>query len=100
MSSTDLQTRQESKTAKPKKFAVVFYNDDFTPMDFVVMIMVQIFGHDATKAEAITMDIHKKGKGVAGVYTHEIAETKSTQAQNTARRYEFPLKCEVAPEEG
>lgn len=100
MSSTDLKTRQESKTAKPKKYAVVFYNDDFTPMEFVVQVMMAVFGHDAAQAEAITMDIHKKGKGVAGVYTHEIAEVKSTKAQDAARRYEFPLKCEVVPEEG
>lgn len=98
--STKLDTKTTPKTDKPKKFAVVFYNDDFTPMDFVVAIMQQVFGHDAASANAVTMDIHKKGKGVAGVYTHEIAESKAAIAMKTAISYEFPLKAEVQPEEG
>jgi ATP-dependent Clp protease adaptor protein ClpS len=98
--STELKNKSDSKTQKPKKYAVVFVNDDFTPMDFVVAVMVQIFGHDPAAAEAITMDIHKKGKGVAGVFTHEIAETKANAAMAWAHKNEFPLKADVQPEEG
>lgn len=98
--STKLDTKTTPKTDKPKKFAVVFTNDDFTPMDFVVAVMQQIFGHDEASAVAVTMDIHKKGKGVAGVYTYEIAESKAMLAMQAAIANEFPLKAEVQPEEG
>jgi ATP-dependent Clp protease adaptor protein ClpS len=97
--STDLKSKSESKTQKPKKYAVVFLNDDFTPMEFVIAVMVRIFGHDLISAEAITLDIHKKGKGVAGVFTHEIAETKAAAAMAWAHQNEFPLKADVQPEE-
>lgn len=98
--STKIKNKSESKTEKPKKYAVVFLNDDFTPMDFVVAVMLEIFGHDVTSAEAITLDIHKKGKGVAGVFTHEIAETKANAAMAWAHKNEFPLKAYIQPEEG
>lgn len=94
--STDMKTREKSKVSRPKQYVVVLVNDDFTPMDFVIQIMMQVFGKTAAEAEQVTMEIHNKGKGVAGIYTHEIAEMKALQVESAARQYEFPLKAEVS----
>jgi len=93
MSNTDLDTRTRSRTARPSRYTVLFLNDDFTPVEFVMQIMMQIFGQSVEEAERITMQIHKKGRGNVGLYSHEVAETKVAQAMQTARAYEFPLTC-------
>lgn len=100
MSQSAPDTTPKSRTQRPKMYAVVLLNDDFTSMDFVVQILVQIFGHSVDKANAVMLDIHKRGKGVAGIYTHEIAETKALLVEANAQRHEYPLKGEVVPEEG
>lgn len=97
MSQADLATKSKSKTAKPKRYTVVFLNDDFTPVEFVMQVMMQIFKQSLEDAERITLDIHKKGKGTVGVYSHEIAETKVAQVMDAAKRYEYPLTCSPAP---
>lgn len=94
--STELKTRSKSKTQRPKRYIVELVNDDFTPMDFVIQIMQQIFSKGIEEAERITMEIHKKGRGVCGIYTLEIAEMKALQVESAARKFEFPLKAEVA----
>ena len=68
-------------------------NDDFTPMDFVVAILMKVFKKSVDEAEQLMMEVHKKGKGVAGVYTFEIAETKVSQVMNAAKRAQHPLQC-------
>lgn len=93
-----LDAAPKSRTERPKLYAVVLLNDDFTSMDFVVQILIQIFGHDRAKAESVMMDIHKTGKGVAGIYTHEVAETKALLVEMNAKGHEYPLKAEVVPE--
>lgn len=93
MSNTDLKTRSKSRTARPDRYTVLFLNDDFTPVDFVMQIMMKVFGQSVEEAERITMEIHKKGRGNVGLYSYEIAETKVLQAMNTAKAYEFPLTC-------
>ena len=88
--------RQKRKTKKPKKFKCVMYNDDYTPMEMVVAILLQVFREDIDTAWKLTMDVHKKDKGIAGVYSREIAETKCEMAINLARGagYPFLVKAE------
>ena len=93
-----LLDKQKQKVEPPKKFKVVFYNDDYTPMDFVVQILQQIFHHPADIATAIMLSVHNKGKGIAGVFSKEVAETKSHVVNETASRYGHPLKAELEPE--
>ena len=78
---------------EPPKWAVVMLNDDYTPMEFVVQLLVNLFRKSTDEAEAIMWDIHKKGKGIAGVYTRDIAETKMLQANATAQKHKHPFKC-------
>ena len=79
----------------PKKWAVIFLNDDVTPMELVIDILRKIFKHDFPSAEKITMDIHNTGSGVAGVYSHEIAEELSLSATKIARQNGSPLKVQM-----
>jgi len=93
-----LMDKQKQKVEPPKKFKVVFYNDDYTPMEFVVQVLEQIFHHPEESATAIMLDVHNKGRGVAGVYSKEIAETKAHMVNQTAVQYGHPLKAEFEPE--
>jgi len=93
-----LLDKQKQKVEPPKKFKVVFYNDDYTPMDFVVLVLEQIFHHPSAAAQAIMLDVHNKGRGVAGVYSKEIAETKAHMVNQTSVQYGHPLKAEFEPE--
>lgn len=85
------KTKVESKT--PRMYRVILYNDNYTTMDFVVEILIAVFRKPAAEATRIMMDVHKKGKGVCGVYTHDIAQTKVNQVLHLARKNQFPLKC-------
>src|SRR5210317_28304 len=73
------------KLEPPPMYAVVLLNDDFTPMEFVVQVLIHLFRKSEDEAEAIMMDVHKKGKGIAGVFTKDIAETKVRQVNDVAR---------------
>jgi ATP-dependent Clp protease adaptor protein ClpS len=88
--------QQKRKIKKPKKFKCVMYNDDYTPMDMVVAILLQVFRKDMLTAWKLTMDVHEKDKGIAGVYSREIAETKCANAINIAKAagYPFLVKAE------
>jgi ATP-dependent Clp protease adaptor protein ClpS len=77
---------------KPKKYKVVLFNDDYTPMNFVIALLVEIFKKSVTVAEEITMQVHQEGKGVAGVYYYEIAEQKVAEATLISQANNFPLK--------
>jgi len=91
---TDLLDKEKSKNKvkPPSKYQVVLYNDNFTPMDLVAVILVKIFRQNENAAWGITMDIHKKGKGIAGgPYSKEIAETKSSQTIDLSRSLGYPL---------
>ena len=89
--------RQDRKTKKPRKFKCVMYNDDFTPMDVVVRILQQIFSKGDVEAVKLMLDVHEKGRGIAGVYSREIAETRCAMAMNMAREggYPFLVKMEA-----
>jgi ATP-dependent Clp protease adaptor protein ClpS len=92
---TEHDTKTKNKLSKPKKFVVKFLNDDFTPMDFVVSVMTQIFKMSAGEAEKKMLEVHKKGHAVHGPMSLEIAETRVLTASQWARKYEFPFRCEV-----
>jgi ATP-dependent Clp protease adaptor protein ClpS len=92
------------KTARPGLWRVVFYNDDYTTKWFVVMVLQQFFRMSEASANALMTAIHKKGKGVAGVYTRDIAETKADEVMRCAREFGMPLlvtaEPDHAPDEG
>jgi ATP-dependent Clp protease adaptor protein ClpS len=81
------------KLKKPPLFRVLLINDDYTPMEFVVEVLELIFAMDRTKATRIMLEVHTKGKGVCGVYTYEIAETKVAQVTSFAQQHQHPLLC-------
>lgn len=87
-----LADKQDEKYDEPRMFKVIFHNDDFTPMDFVVSLLESVFHHQPADAVRIMMQIHTKGKGVAGVYSREVAETKAAQSVAMARAHEHPLE--------
>lgn len=92
--------RVTEKTKQPPKFNVILHNDDFTPMEFVVNVLVGVFMLSTEKAEAIMMTVHKSGKAIAGTYSHDVASTRVLQVTSYAQQFQHPLKCtfEPAPE--
>lgn len=78
---------------KPSLFRVVLLNDDYTPMEFVVQVLQKIFSMDRSNATRVMLEVHTKGKGVCGVYTFEIAETKVAQVTGLAQQQQHPLLC-------
>ena len=88
-------TLSKPKTAKPPMYKVILLNDDFTPMDFVVQLLVEIFNRTVEEARDITMQIHDNGKGIAGTYGYEIAEQKKQEAVSVTRFNKYPLTIVV-----
>ena len=80
---------------KPSKFAVVLHNDDYTPMEFVVYVLQEVFFHPFDRAERIMLSVHNDGVGVAGIYRFEIAETKAYETAELAQENQFPLKVTI-----
>ena len=80
---------------EPGMYKVIFYNDNITPMDFVIQVLIDIFKHNKERAEAIMMDIHNNGTGVAGIYTYEVAEQKGVETSVLARESGFPLQVKI-----
>src|ERR1700746_1732931 len=91
----DLLDRDEVKAKRPSMWNIVFYNDDFTPMDFVEFVLKRIFHLPTLDALALTLVVHTKGKGIAGTYTFEIAEQKQSEVLLMAKVEEHPLRVEV-----
>ncbi len=83
---------------EPPMYRVLLLNDDYTTMDFVVMILREIFHKNESEAKAIMMSVHKKGSGLCGIYTFEVAETKVTRVRAKAKEAGFPLRCTMEPE--
>lgn len=81
------------KLKRPPMYKVILLNDDYTPMEFVVQVLEQFFGMTREKATQIMLHVHTRGKGVCGVYTHEIAETKVAQVNDFSRSHQHPLLC-------
>jgi ATP-dependent Clp protease adaptor protein ClpS len=83
----------QPRVKRPPLYHVVLLNDDYTPMEFVVDVLEHIFGLDRTSATRVMLEVHTRGKGVCGVYTYEIAETKVAQVMTYARQQQHPLLC-------
>ena len=94
----DVATKERSSVKKPRKYKVLLHNDDFTTQDFVVRVLVKFFRKTETEATQIMLTVHHSGVGLAGVYPHEVAETKVVQVNDYAREHSFPLKCTMEPE--
>ncbi len=92
--SHDLAVEEERpKLKRPPLYRVVLINDDFTPMEFVVDILETVFGMERTRATQVMLEVHTKGKGVCGVFSYEIAETKVAQVMGIAKQHQHPLLC-------
>ena len=98
--STEVRIDDKIKTdlKMPKLWKVIFLNDNSTPMDFVISILINIFKHNESSAKEITLEIHNSGSGIAGIYPHEIAEHKGLEAIQLSRNNGYPLKITVEPE--
>lgn len=93
---TGLVTEEAKPELKrPPMYRVVLLNDDYTPMDFVVKILISFFNMNEEKATQVMLAVHTKGKGVCGVFTRDVAETKATQVNQYSRENKHPLLCEV-----
>lgn len=88
-----LKTRSERKTARPRMFRVLIHNDDYTPMEFVVMVLQEFFRHDLDTATLIMLKIHHEGRGVCGVFSKDVAATKVELVSAAAQRAGHPLQC-------
>jgi ATP-dependent Clp protease adaptor protein ClpS len=87
------------RTKKPSMYRVLILNDDYTPMEFVVLILERFFQKNREQATRIMLHVHQKGVGVCGVYTYEVAETKVAQVMDLAIRNEHPLQCTMEKED-
>jgi ATP-dependent Clp protease adaptor protein ClpS len=100
MPSTDVQIDEKikQKVSEPKRWKVILLNDDATPMEFVVDLLVDIFKHTVESAHSVMMQVHETGSGIAGVYSFEIAEAKAVEATNQARTNGHPLQIKLEEE--
>jgi len=89
----EVETGQEVQ--EPKMYRVLLHNDDYTTMDFVIEILISVFHKPAAEAARIMLDVHKKGIGICGVYTYDIAKTRVAMVRQLAGKREFPLRCSL-----
>lgn len=92
-SESGVVVRTRPKTKKPSMYKVLILNDDYTPMEFVVHILERFFGKGTEEATRIMLHVHRRGVGVCGVFTYEIAETKVNQVMDIAKQQQHPLQC-------
>ncbi|RKF18312.1 ATP-dependent Clp protease adapter ClpS [Altericroceibacterium spongiae] len=88
-----LATKARAKPKKPSQYKVLLLNDDYTPMEFVVMVLKRFFRMDLEQATRVMLHVHQRGVGVCGVFPYEIAETKVNQVMDFARENQHPLQC-------
>ena len=88
-----LATRTRAKPKKPSQYKVLMLNDDYTPMEFVVMVLKRFFRMDLEQATRVMLHVHQKGVGVCGIFPYEVAETKVNQVMDFARQNQHPLQC-------
>ena len=86
-------TKTRAKPKKPSQYKVLMLNDDYTPMEFVVMVLKRFFGMDLEQATRVMLHVHQKGVGVCGIFPYEVAETKVNQVMDFARQNSHPLQC-------
>ncbi len=95
---TGVATKTKPKTKKPSMYKVLLLNDDYTPMEFVVLILERFFNKSTEEATHIMLHVHRRGVGVCGLFTYEVAETKVTQVVDLARQNQHPLQCTMEKE--
>ena len=95
---TGIVVESKPKTKKPSMYKVLMLNDDYTPMEFVVHVLERFFGKQREEATQIMLHVHRRGVGVCGVFTYEVAETKVTQVVDYARQHQHPLQCTLEKE--
>src|ERR1700743_2021203 len=95
---TNVVTKPKVETQKPSMYKVLLLNDDYTPMEFVVQVLETFFNKSREEATRIMLHVHKKGVGLCGVYTHEVAETKVSQVLAAAKQAQHPLQCTMEKE--
>jgi ATP-dependent Clp protease adaptor protein ClpS len=88
-----IATKTRTKPKKPSQYKVLMLNDDYTPMEFVVMVLKRFFGMDLEQATRVMLHVHQKGVGVCGIFPYEVAETKVNQVMDYARQNQHPLQC-------
>ncbi|MFN4038181.1 MAG: ATP-dependent Clp protease adapter ClpS [Erythrobacter sp.] len=86
-------TKTRTKPKKPSQYKVLMLNDDYTPMEFVVMVLKRFFSMDLEQATRVMLHVHQRGVGVCGIYTYEVAETKVHQVMDFAKQNQHPLQC-------
>ncbi|HJN02064.1 MAG: ATP-dependent Clp protease adapter ClpS [Nitrospinae bacterium] len=91
-------TKKREKVEKPPLYRVVLHNDNYTTMEFVVLVLQKFFYKNETEANHIMLNVHKKGRGIAGIFTFEVAETKLSQVHSFAKNQDHPLKCSLEPD--
>jgi ATP-dependent Clp protease adaptor protein ClpS len=94
----DVATERKQKLEKVRRYKVLFHNDDYTTMEFVVLVLMKFFHKSETEATHIMLSVHHKGHGVAGVYTKDVAETKVAQVSDYAKEHGMPLRLTAEPE--
>ncbi len=95
---TGLAVKSKPKTKKPSMYKVLLLNDDYTPMEFVVQVLESFFNKSREEATRIMLHVHKRGVGLCGVFTHEVAETKVKQVMRSAKQNQHPLQCTMEKE--
>jgi len=95
---TGVVVKTRTRTKKPSMYKVLLLNDDYTPMEFVVHILERFFGKSTQEATQIMLHVHRRGVGICGVFTYEVAETKVNQVMEFARRHQHPLQCTLEKE--
>lgn len=90
----------KERTRRPRKYKVLLHNDDFTPMDFVVEVLESLFNRSKAEATRIMLNVHRNGIGIAGIYSHEVAESKALRTIQVAREAGYPLMASTEPDEG
>ena len=96
--STLTESRSEQKVQRPRMWRVILHNDDYTTQEFVVWVLETIFQKPRDEAFAIMMSVHRSGTGIAGIFTHDVADTKLKATQQLAEEHEFPLLVTMEPE--
>lgn len=94
-SESNAETHQETDIREPKMYKVLLHNDDYTTMEFVIIVLEQIFHKNPAEANQVMLNVHQKGSGVCGVFSYDIAETKVITVHALAEKNEFPLKCSI-----
>ena len=90
-------SKTNERIKEPEEFKIILLNDNYTTMEFVVAVLMEIFHKGTADANRIMLDVHKKGRGVVGVYSWDIAATKAEQVHMVAKAHEFPLRCVIEP---